>query len=104
MTYQLHYWPGIQGRGEFVRLTLEAVRADYVDVARQPKDEGGGEGNLLKWMSEAPTPHPPFAPPVLVDGDLVIGQTANILLHLGFKPRSGSRRTRRADCGSISCS
>jgi glutathione S-transferase len=29
--------------------------------------------------------HPPFAPPYLVDGDLVIGQTANILLHLGLR-------------------
>ncbi|HWU81509.1 MAG TPA: glutathione S-transferase C-terminal domain-containing protein, partial [Caulobacter sp.] len=27
----------------------------------------------------------PFAPPYLVDGDLVIGQTANILLHLGLR-------------------
>ena len=32
--YQLHYWPTIQGRGEFVRLALEAAGADYVDVAR----------------------------------------------------------------------
>ena len=24
MTYELHYWPTIQGRGEFVRLALEA--------------------------------------------------------------------------------
>ena len=23
MIYELHYWPGIQGRGEFVRLALE---------------------------------------------------------------------------------
>lgn len=29
MTYQLHYWPTIQGRGEFVRLALEAAGAPY---------------------------------------------------------------------------
>ena len=23
MRYQLYYWPGIQGRGEYVRLALE---------------------------------------------------------------------------------
>jgi len=27
--------------------------------------------------------HPPFAPPFLKDGDVVIGQTAAILLYLG---------------------
>ena len=34
MRYELYYWPGIQGRGEFVRLTLEEAGADYDDVAR----------------------------------------------------------------------
>ena len=33
MIYELYYWPGIQGRGEFVRLALEEAGADYVDVA-----------------------------------------------------------------------
>ena len=35
MTYSLYYWPGIQGRGEFIRLALEEAGADYVDVARK---------------------------------------------------------------------
>ena len=34
MAYELYYWPGLQGRGEFVRLALEDAGADYVDVAR----------------------------------------------------------------------
>ena len=34
MPYELFYWPGIQGRGEFVRLALEEAGADYIDVAR----------------------------------------------------------------------
>ena len=35
MRYQLYYWPGIQGRGEFVRLALEDAGASYDDVARK---------------------------------------------------------------------
>jgi glutathione S-transferase len=81
MAYELHYWPGIQGRGEFVRLALEEAGADYVDVARLPANEGGGERALVERMEElAP---PPFAPPFLVSGSLVIAQTANILMFLG---------------------
>ena len=41
MLYELYYWPGIQGRGEFVRLALEAAGADYLDVARQAGPEQG---------------------------------------------------------------
>ena len=85
MTYQLHYWPTIQGRGEFVRLALEEAGAAYVDVARGDEEDGGGEEALMADIRAQD--HPPFAPPYLVDGDLVIGQTANILLHLG--PRHG---------------
>jgi len=35
MTYELYYWPMIQGRGEFVRLALEEAGAAYIDVARE---------------------------------------------------------------------
>jgi glutathione S-transferase len=83
MTYELHYWPTIQGRGEYVRLALEDAGARYRDVARGPEVEGGGERALMSRMHKAE--HPSFAPPFLVDGDMVIGQTANILLHLGPK-------------------
>jgi glutathione S-transferase len=95
MTYALHYWPGIQGRGEFVRLALEAAGAAYVDVARQPKGEGGGEGALMKDLGDPKNPRASFAPPFLVDGDVVIGQTANILLYLG--PRLGLAPEAEAD-------
>ena len=33
MRYELYYWPSIQGRGEFVRLALEAAGAQYVGSA-----------------------------------------------------------------------
>jgi glutathione S-transferase len=81
MAYELHYWPSIQGRGEFVRLALEDAGLDYVDVARLPSDQGGGEANLANWLSYA-TP-PPFAPPVLKADDKIIAQTAVILAWLG---------------------
>jgi glutathione S-transferase len=83
MSYELHYWPGIQGRGEFVRLALEEAGAAYVDVARQPADKGGGEANLARRLGKLEPA--PFAPPVLVAGDLVIAQTANILLFVGAR-------------------
>lgn len=86
MTYELYYWPGIQGRGEFVRLALEVAGADYVDIARRG-GPGRGMPALQGILADESLEHPPFAPPVLKDGDLVIGQTAAILLYLG--PRFG---------------
>ena len=83
MTYELYYWPSIQGRGEFVRLALEHAGAPYVDVARS--GEAGGVKALMRTMGDRSLVHPPFAPPFLKDGDLIVGQTAAILLHLGPK-------------------
>ena len=85
MRYELYYWPTIQGRGEFVRLALEEAGADYVDVAR--KRGKAGMAAMMKLMASARSAHPPFAPPFLKAGKLVIAQTANILLYLG--PRLG---------------
>lgn len=81
MRYELYYWAGIQGRGEFVRLALEEAGAEYVDVAR----EGGGESAMLRLLGGGEARHPPFAPPFLKAGELIIGQTANILLYLGAR-------------------
>jgi glutathione S-transferase len=82
-TYELHYWPTIQGRGEFVRLALEYADAAYRDVARLPEADGGGESALYASLDRAHPATIPFAPPYLKAGELVIGQTANILLFLG---------------------
>ena len=79
MKYELYYWPGIQGRGEYVRLALEEAGADYVDVARDAR----GTAAMTGMMEQGGTP--PFAPPFLKAGKLVIGQTANILLYLGAR-------------------
>jgi glutathione S-transferase len=79
MRYEPYYWDGIQGRGEFVRLALEEAAADYVDVARRP----AGQGAMLHLLDGQEVEHPPFAPPFLRAGELLIGQTANILFYLG---------------------
>lgn len=77
MRYQLYYWPGIQGRGEFIRLALEDAGADYAN--RAPESRFGV-----------------FAPPYLKAGRLTIAQTANILFYLGprlgLAPKSEARR------------
>jgi Glutathione S-transferase len=83
--YELHYWPTIQGRGEFVRLALEYGAIPYRDVARLPENQGGGEDALYKSLDNAHPRTIPFAPPYLKAGKLVIGQTANILLFLGTR-------------------
>jgi glutathione S-transferase len=81
-TYELFYWPFIQGRGEFVRLALEAAGANYVDVARVSGDPRGGVGALMALLKGEGEGLPPFAPPFLRHGRLVIAQTANILQYV----------------------
>ncbi|WP_395945849.1 glutathione S-transferase [Brevundimonas sp.] len=89
MAYELYYWPTIQGRGEFIRLALEAGGADYVDVSRQ--DDGKA---MMTLMETAATPS--FAPPFLRLGDRTIGQVAAILAwlgpQLGLSPNGDSDR------------
>jgi len=87
MTYQLYYWPGIQGRGEFVRLALEEGGARYVDVAAVPPAQGGGVPAILKLLEARGVRRPPFAVPVLRAGRQLIAQTPNILLFLGGRLR-----------------
>jgi glutathione S-transferase len=79
MRYQFYYWPRIQGRGEFVRLALEDAGASYDDVARK----SGGMSKMMAVMDGAREKRPPFAPPFLKAGKLVIAQVAEILLYLG---------------------
>jgi glutathione S-transferase len=90
MRYQLYYWPSIQGRGEFIRLALEDAGAGYDDIARL----AGGMAKMSKSGSDPE--FPPFAPPFLRAGKLLIGQTPNILLflgdRLGLAPKSEAGR------------
>jgi glutathione S-transferase len=91
MHYQLYYWTGIQGRGEFVRLALEDAGADYSDVAREH-----GDAVMDAFLQGGQDGAPPFAPPFLKAGRLVIAQVANILHYLGpplgLVPERESRR------------
>ena len=95
MRYELYYWPTIQGRGEFVRLALEESGVDYVDVARGSRDSQG-LSSLLRLLDDDRIDRPPFAPPFLKAGSLIIGQTSNILFYLGERhglaPRNDAGR------------
>eukprot|EP01113_Clastostelium_recurvatum_P040210 TRINITY_DN622_c0_g1_i2.p1 TRINITY_DN622_c0_g1~~TRINITY_DN622_c0_g1_i2.p1 ORF type:complete len:253 (+),score=65.39 TRINITY_DN622_c0_g1_i2:27-761(+) len=83
--YELYYWPGLQGRGEFVRLAFVEAGVEFtevIDKSNVPK--------LLSLIKEGtldgkPISHLPLAPPILKHGDVVIAQTAAILLYLGSK-------------------
>ncbi len=65
-----------------MRLALEDVGAAYVDVAR---DGAAGMRALLRLLDDEGLARPPFAPPVLKSGKLVLAQTANILMFLGSR-------------------
>jgi len=81
---ELYYWPGIQGRGEFVRLLLEDGGAAYVDVARDRKN---GLRAMLGYLEGEQPGALPFAPPFVKVGNVVVSQTANVLAFLA--PRLG---------------
>ena len=76
MKYHLWYWPDLPGRGEFVRLALEAAGIPYRDRAR----EDGVEALVADMAKRGP--RGPFAPPYLVADDIVIAQVAHILAWL----------------------
>ncbi len=86
--YELFYWPGLQGRGELIRLPFEDAGVPYVDVARSASRGGvkaimallGGEGVPTGALR-------PLAPPILRHGEVLLAQVANILHYLG--PRLG---------------
>jgi glutathione S-transferase len=88
-TYELYYWPNIQGRGEFVRLALEEAGARYVDVARLSKGQGGVAAMLALLDGEGIRKGQlrPFAPPILRVSGILVAQTAAILQLIG--PRLG---------------
>jgi len=77
--YELWYWSGLPGRGEFVRLALEAGGIPYRERARETEE---GDAALMADMARRET-DPPFAPPYLVAEGQAIAQTANILAFLG---------------------
>lgn len=86
--YELIYWPGIPGRGEHIRLAFEEAGATYTDVANAAKGVSAVTGRISdKNHGDEHGNPPPFAPPLLKHGDLLLSQTPNILMYLG--PRLG---------------
>lgn len=76
MAYDLWYWTGAPGRGEFVRVALEAAGVDYRDCARED-----GSQALIDDLEQRSGIRP-FAPPYLTDGDICIAQVAHIVTWL----------------------
>ncbi len=91
MSYELYYWPGAQGRGEFIRLALEEAGAPYVDVALVPEAKGGGVSAILRVLEARGVERVPFAVPILKTGRQLIAQTPNILLFLGGRLKLAPR-------------
>jgi len=85
--YELLYWPGIQGRGEFIRLALEDAGVPYDDVGRLPASEGGRAAAIERLLEERGPWLTPLGPPALRHGDVLVAQTAAILQYLA--PRVG---------------
>jgi glutathione S-transferase len=89
---ELYYWPGIQGRGEFVRLLLEDAGCPYSDIVRSR-----GMGPMMNYLDGKKPGALPFAPPFVKVGDTVVAQTANILAflsaHLGLGPKTAAQRS-----------
>lgn len=85
--YELVYWHVIPGRGEHIRLCFVEAGVPYSDTAFIE----GGMDTLQAYISDQnlgdEQSPPPFAPPILKHGELVISQTPNILMYLG--PRLG---------------
>jgi glutathione S-transferase len=96
--YELFYWPGIQGRGEFVRLAFEAAGMAYVDVGRLPESHGGGAGAIVRLLEEPGPWLTPLGPPALRHGKVLVAQTAAVLQYLaprvGLVPRDEASQLR----------
>ena len=93
-TYELIYWPGLPGRGEFIRLLFEEAGVPYTDHAPNPDEAVSKVTGLISGDEQGPGNPPVLAPPALRHGDLVIHQTPNITQYLaprlGLAPKEGT--------------
>ncbi|KAM3477020.1 hypothetical protein MY5147_002927 [Beauveria neobassiana] len=84
--YELIYWPGIPGRGEFVRLLFEEAGVPYKDHARTPDQAVAKVLALTDLKNVGDDSNPPIlAPPALKHGNVILSQTPNILIYLAPK-------------------
>jgi glutathione S-transferase len=98
MTYELWYWSGIPGRGEFVRLALEEAGIRYRDIALE---RDGNEKMMTLMMAQKNTPA--FAPPFLKAGKPTIGKHPTSCCSSARSMRWRRGATRGAS-GCINCS
>lgn len=96
--YRLVYWPGLPGRGEFVRVVFEDLGLAFQDTARRSEAEGGGFPAVRAFVEGRNPGDPHYAPPIVSDGEIVVSQTPAVLAWLGARhglwPESESGRTR----------
>ncbi|MGO1502222.1 MAG: glutathione S-transferase C-terminal domain-containing protein [Marinobacter sp.] len=64
-------------------MALEEAGADYIDVGRESGKDGLGIPAITAFLDGDETSYPPFAPPFLKAGELVVSHVANILQFLG---------------------
>lgn len=80
--WKLYYWPGIKGRGEYVRLAFEEAGVPYEDVAAQAPDAKAGYELIKQTCFDAQdgaAHFPVRAPPAISRGDFWLCNTPAIL-------------------------
>ena len=82
MSYALWYWPGLPGRGEFVRLVMEGADIAYTEPARAPGLSNDDGMTKVAEHLAAMENRPAFAVPLLELESESIAQTPNILAFL----------------------
>ncbi|CAG9942039.1 unnamed protein product [Clonostachys rosea f. rosea IK726] len=95
--YELVYWHGLPGRGEFIRLLFVEAGVPWKDTS--DKGMEASTGQVLELISPDSGPsvqgkNPPVcAVPALRHGDVLLSQTPNILQYLaprlGLAPKEG---------------
>eukprot|EP00803_Ostreobium_quekettii_P004045 evm.model.scf_373.2 EVM.evm.TU.scf_373.2 scf_373:16611-19768(+) len=79
--WHLFYWPGIKGRGEFVRLMFEEAGVPYVDVGNGPQ---GMDAVIAYFYRGGQTSGlPACSPPAIQKGDFSLCNTPAIMSYLG---------------------
>ena len=103
MPYELYYWPGIQGRGEFVRLALEAAGAPYVDIARE-RGAGRGVKALMAMLEGAAAPANPVRARLSCATAASSSRMSPTFSTISAPSSALRRRTRRAASSPTGCS
>ncbi|EFJ44478.1 hypothetical protein VOLCADRAFT_95137 [Volvox carteri f. nagariensis] len=85
--WELIYWPGVKGRGEYVRLVFEEAGVPYVDVAVKGAPESQNPEGMqsvidFTWKG-GNTGFPVRAPPAIRRGDFVLSNTPVVMAYLG---------------------